>query len=456
MRTSPEDIVAMATFAHVVEAKSFTDAARALGISKSVVSARVSRLEERLGVCLLHRTTRRLALTADGVRLYERCARVVAAADEAAQSIDDASEPPRGVLRAHLPLAFAQTQLARPIAELARLYPNITLDLKLDDRFPDLAREGLDVAIVMAERLSDASLVARKLATDRLVVCAAPGYLRRRGIPFRPQDLIHHTRISHTNGRRDGAATKPREWQFTTDEGPLSLDSATMIADSMSFVRDAALAEHGIAMLPSSIVAADLAAGRLHRVLDDFHDHRFGIHAIHLHARFVPARVRVFVDHLAAYLRKPPWEATLAAEEALPSPQPAKQADASKRRKARRIPMTAQDVRRLTAVASVYRDIDAAGSERLLRTLERTEVVAPSRMPQVVTMNSRCVYRDASGRQREASLVYPWDAGTDGRISVLSPVGNAMLGAPVGEELPTGWRVEAIPYQPEAAGDHHL
>src|SRR5690554_5315050 len=100
MRTSPEDIVAMATFAHVVEAKSFTDAARALGISKSVVSARVSRLEERLGVCLLHRTTRRLALTADGVRLYERCARVVAAADEAAQSIDDASEPPRGVLRA--------------------------------------------------------------------------------------------------------------------------------------------------------------------------------------------------------------------------------------------------------------------------------------------------------------------------------------------------------------------
>ncbi|GEM_PF-8814 len=456
MRTSPEDIVAMATFARVVEAKSFTDAARSLGISKSVVSARVSRLEERLGVCLLHRTTRRLALTADGVRLYERCARVVAAADEAAQSIDDASEPPRGVLRAHLPLAFAQAQLARPIAELAQLYPNVTLDLKLDDRVPDLAREGLDVAIVMAERLSDASLVARKLASDTLVVCAAPGYLRRRGIPFRPQDLIHHTRISYSSGRRDGTGTmKMREWEFTTDEGPLALDSATMIADSMSFVRDAALAEHGIAMLPYSIVAADLAAGRLHRLLDDFHDHRFGIHAVHLHTRFVPARVRVFVDHLAAYLRKPPWTTSSSAESHAPA-QSAKHAEPSRRRKGR-IPITAQDVRRLTEVASVYREVDAVASERLLRTLERTEIVAPSRMPRVVTMNSRCIYRDASGRQREASLVYPWDVGNDSaRISILSPLGNAMLGAPIGEELPTGWRVEAIPYQPEAAGDHHL
>lgn len=456
MRTSPEDIVAMATFASVVEAKSFTEAARALGVSKSVVSARVSRLEERLGVCLLHRTTRRFALTADGVRLYERCARVVSAAEEAAQTIDDASDPPRGVLRVHLPLAFAQAQLARPLVELTRLHPSIKLDLRLDDRVPDLATEGLDVAIVLAQRLADPSLVARKIASDHLVVCAAPSYLRRKGIPFRPQDLIHHDRITHASARREGiwGKTGPQpEWHFTTDEGPLSLDaSEELVIDSTAFIRDAALAGHGIAMLPSSVIDGDLRSGRLHRVLDEFHELSLGVYAVHLHARFVPARVRAFIDHLAEHFHKASWKT---------APKAPTVAEPSKRTKARRIPMTQQDVRRLSDVAAVYKEVDAPAAERLLQALGRTEVIAASRMPpSVVTMNSRCLYRDKSGHEVEASLVYPWDSSqvsADGeRISVLSPLGNAMLGAAVGEKLPTGWAIEAIRYQPEAAGDHHL
>ena len=447
MRTSPEDIVAMATFAAVVEARSFTDAARALGVSKSVVSARVSRLEERLGALLLLRTTRRFALTADGVRLYERCAQVVAAADEAAQTIDDVSDAPRGTLRVHAPLAFAQAQLAGPIAEFAREHPSLKLDLRLDDHPPDVASEGIDVAVVLTEKLSESWLVARKLASDRFVVCAAPGYLRRRGIPFRPQDLIHHQRIVH--------ARRHDPWQFTTSEGPLALEpAADLVVDSMLYMREAALAEHGVAMLPSSIIAADLAAGRLRILLDEFHQHSLGVFAVHLHARFVPARIRVFVDHLAAFLRKPSWIPVMTPE----VPPRLDRATEPKRRRARerRVPMTEQDVRRLSEVAAIYGEVDASAAERLLDTLSRAQVVSPANMPpSVVTMNSRCIFRERSGREREASLVYPWDEG-DGRISVLSPLGEALLGASVGAALPSGRAIESIRYQPEAAGDHHL
>jgi DNA-binding transcriptional LysR family regulator len=429
---STEQIVAMATFAAVVEAKSFTEAARVMSVSKSVVSGRVAKLEEQLGVRLILRTTRRFALTSDGVRLYEKCARVVTAADEAAQTVANVSDAPVGVLRVHAPLAFAQARLARVLSELTRMYPGLRLDLRLDDRTPDLAKEGLDVAIVLAERLSETWLTAKKLAADRLVPCAAPGYLRRRGIPFRPQDLVHHARI----------AREP--WDLTTDEGPLRLsEGAELTVDSTAFMRDAALAEVGIALLPASIIADDLARGALRVLFGGEHDRALGIYAVHLHERFVPARIRVFIDFLSATFK--PGRAPKAVRPR-----------ASRARSGRRIPMTAQDVQRLTEVAAIYKDVDPPGVARLERALESTELVAPEAMPPtVVTMNSRCAVRDRSGKEREAALVYPWDAG-DTRVSVLSAVGEAMLGAPVGAALPSGARLTAIRYQPEAAGDHHL
>lgn len=432
-RISTDEIVEMATFAAVVEAKSFTEAARVMSVSKSVVSGRVTKLEERLGVRLILRTTRRFALTADGVRLYEKCALLVTAANEAAQTVADVSDAPAGVLRVHAPLAFAQVRLAKPLAELTRLYPGLRLDLRLDERMPDLAREGLDVAIIIAERLSETWLTARKLATDRLVPCAAPGYLRRRGIPFRPQELVHHARI----------AREP--WSFTTDEGPLRLsEGAEVVVDSMAFMRDAALAEHGIALLPASIIGDDLARGTLVTLFDGAHDRPLGIYAVHLHERFVPARIRVFIDFLAEQVKP-----------AKPA-KPARAPTVKRAAKARRIPMTEQDVRRLTAVATIYREIDPPGVARLERALENTDLVAADAMPaNVVTMNSRIALRDKTGRERETALVYPWDAG-DTRVSVLSTVGEAMLGAPIGATLPTSTKLTAIRYQPEAAGDHHL
>lgn len=442
MRASPDDILGMAFFARVVEARSFSDAARSLGVSKSAVSARVSRLEERLGVRLLHRTTRKLALTADGVRLYERAARVAAEADEAAEVAAGASSAPRGVLRVVAPSAFAQTHLSRPIGEFMAAWPDVRIELRLADRVPDIGADGVDVTLVIAQRLTDSSLFARKLATARVVTCAAPAYLRRRGIPFRPQDLVHHECLSHS-------VAQFQDWHFETDEGVVSITArAKVVVDDIAFLRTAALDGLGIAMFPEPIVSADLEAGTLCRVLDDFQSIELSISALHMHGQKAPASVRAFLDHLAAWFREPRWGHRSRPAEPRVSG-----------RGAHTFPMTEQDIRRLDAVASLYEGVDPDGATRLRRTLARAKPTLPAKIPRsTVTMNSRVVCRDAAGRERELSLVYPWDARPH-RVSVLSEEGSLLLGASIGATVGGGERpmnVVALPYQPEAAGDHHL
>lgn len=444
MRASPDDILGMAFFARVVEAQSFSDAARSLGISKSAVSARVARLEERLGVRLLHRTTRRLALTADGVRLYERCARVVAEADEAAEIAAGASAAPRGSLRVHCSAAFA-THLTSPLADFMRAYPEVRVELRLSDRAADVAADGLDVSIVVARRLPDSGLLAKKLATSRVTTCAAPSYLRKYGVPFRPQDLVHHECLAPS-------VAQPEDWRFDTEEGPVSIAAtASLVVDDARFLREAALDGAGITMLPDLLVAEDLLAGRLHRVLDDYQSIELAVHAIHAHARRPPASVRALLDHLTACFRRPPWAATIRRFEA------ASRATVEVRQPA--IPITEQDVRRLGAVAVLYADVDADGAARVRHALAHAKVMLASQIPPTsVTMNSRVALRDEAG-ERQIWLAYPWDA-RDGRVSVTTEHGRALLGATVGGAFVDGAarrsRIVAVPYQPEAAGDHHL
>lgn len=431
MRASPDDVLGMAYFARVVEARSFSDAARALKVSKSAVSARVARLEERLGLQLLHRTTRRLALTADGVRLYERCARVIAEADEAAEIAAGASAAPRGVLRVHAPGAFAEAFLTARFAELMHRHPAVRIELRLGDHVPDLSADQVDVAIVVAGRLTDSGLTTRKLGALRMTACAAPAYLRRKGIPFRPQDLVLHDCVSHRQSE---------DVVFHTAEGAVSMASMSrLVTDDARFLRTAALEGLGIAVLPEFLVVDDLAAGRLHRVLDDSPTAGLAVHALHPHGRHAPASVRAFLELLAIAFRDPPWDRVAAVVR--PS-----------RTKRGTIPMTEQDVRRLTAVANLYADVDGAAA--LQRIVGRAKVTAATKFPRAtVTMNSRV--RLDGGRPEEVSLVYPWAEG----VSVLSPFGLALLGATIGDAIHDGKRsttLAAIPYQPEAAGDHHL
>lgn len=446
MRASPDDILGMAFFARVVEAQSFSDAARSLGLSKSAVSARVSRLEERLGVRLLHRTTRRLALTADGVRLFERCARVAAAADEAAEVAAGASAVPRGTLRVHASPAFAQLYLVGPISEFMTANPDVRVELRLGDRVPDLAADGLDVSVVIVRRLPDSGLLARKLATARVVACAAPSYLRRHGIPFRPQDLVHHQCLAHS-------VVQYEDWQFETEEGPVVMRAvAKIVVDERGFLREAAVNGQGIVMLPDLLVAKELADGRLQRVLDGFQEIDLTVSALHAPGRYPPASVRAFLAHLAESFRHPPWGEARALSTSRPP-------RVARKGRAAAVTMTEQDARRLESVVKLYEDVDPDGTARLRKVLASSRRTSPSKMPaSTVTMRSRVICRDPSGNEHELALVYPWDAG-ERRISVLSRTGCDLLGAEIGSAFEYAGRtlqVSKIPYQPEAAGDQHL
>lgn len=431
MPATPSDILGMAFFARVVEAKSFSLAARTLGVSKSAVSARVARLEERLGVRLLHRTTRRLALTADGVRLYELCARVVSHADEAADVAAGASSLARGTLRVRATTGFAQRHLLGPIREFQRLHPGLGVDLRLSDRAAERTVEDVDVALLLAGRLADSSLTARKLATVRVSVVASPDYLRRRGIPFRPQDLVDHDCMAHS------VRVGKDELAFATDEGTVEMGLlAKLVANDGAFLREAAIAGLGVVMLPELLVDDALRERRLFRILEGFHASEISLIAVHAHGQLPPASVRAFVDHLARAFRKPSWEERVTAERRVPPARPPLA-----------IPMTEQDVRRLTAVADLYEAISPDAVTQLRAAVARASRAPASKIPRnAVTMNSRIRLRDG----REVSLVYPWDETKRDRTSVLGPLGLELLGARIGK------RIEAIPYQPEAAGDHHL
>jgi DNA-binding transcriptional LysR family regulator len=302
MPASTDDVLSLLGVARVVEAKSFTAGAARLGLSKSVASARIAQLEARLGTRLLLRTTRRLSLTADGLALYEQAARMASAADDAALLAAGTPAEPRGVLRVNAPTTFGEMYLAEPIARYLEAHPRVRVELGLSDRFEDLVAERVDVAIRVSAKLEDSTLVGRKLADDRSVVCASPGYLARKGTPETPADLIHHDCLRYS------LLSAADEWRFKADSKSFSVPVAARFeAQSGSALRSAALAGMGVAVLPSFMIAAELAAGRLTPVLSAFSFVRLRVSAVYTPAKLVPSAVRAFVDLLVAHFQTPPW-----------------------------------------------------------------------------------------------------------------------------------------------------
>lgn len=299
MPATLDDVAGLAIVARVVEARSFTGAARAMGLSKSAVSARVARLEARLGVRLLRRTTRRLSLTEAGLALHAQAARVVAAADEAAAAAEGAGGAPRGVLRITAPAAFSALYLAPVLAELLQAHPALAVELDVSDRLVDLVGEGFDAAIRLT-RPADSTLVARKLAPDRLVVVAAPAYLARAGTPRASADLARH------NCLRSAHISASGEWGFR-NVGAGRPGAGNLVVGDASVLREAARAGLGLALLPSSLVARELASGALVTVLPGFPRRELALHVVHPHQRQVPPKVRALVDHLVRAFARPPW-----------------------------------------------------------------------------------------------------------------------------------------------------
>lgn len=293
----------MALFARVVEARSFSGAARDLGLSKSAVSKRVSRLEERLGVRLLHRTTRRLSLSEAGRTFYNYCRQAVAAAQAGEEAVTRLQEQPRGVLAVNAPVSFGSLHLAPVISRFLARYPEVSVDMTVDDQVVDLVEAGFDIAVRIAE-LPDSTLIARRLAPARHVVCAAPSYLERAGEPRTPADLQGHNCLTYAYSRLGP------EWPFDGPHGPESVGvGGNLQVNHGDGLRAAAVAGLGVALLPTFIVGDDLRAGRLRPLLTAYGTRQLSIYAVYPERRYLPAKVRAFVDFLVAtFAGQPYWD----------------------------------------------------------------------------------------------------------------------------------------------------
>lgn len=302
MRAPLEDLASMALFARVVQQRSFSAAARELGIAKSAVSKRVAQLESRLGVRLLTRTTRKLALTEDGVRYYEHCAALLAAAEAAEDALAGASTAPRGRVRINAPVSFSQLYLADALAAFLARYPEIEVELTGDDRIVDPIEGGFDVVIRITQ-LRDSSLIARKLSSDRLVVCGAPAYLARHGRPLTPPELIGHNCLHYSLVPIEG------EWRFRdAQRQPYVVPvRSNLTCSDGSTLRRAALAGVGLVVAPLFMVARDVAAGRLELVLEDSRRAEIGIYALFASRRQLATRTKLLLDHLTTWFGDERW-----------------------------------------------------------------------------------------------------------------------------------------------------
>ena len=295
------NLVGMGIFARVVDAKGFSAAARRLGISKSVVSKEVAKLEKSLGARLLNRTTRKLSLTEAGAAFYEHCARIVQEAEEAALLVDRLHATPRGVLKCTAPVAFATLHIASALPDFLARCPDVQIDMTVGDRFFDLAEEGYDVAIRIARELPP-NVVARKLAAINTVVCGTPAYFEKYGVPAVPQDLAQHNCIVYTHSHPDS------QWRFRSGDRDIAVvvrGNVTLNDDEVIWraVREGA----GISILPTFTVGDDLRSGRLQAVLTTYVPAERNLYAVYLPNRHLSAKVRAFIDFLLERFAPPPY-----------------------------------------------------------------------------------------------------------------------------------------------------
>jgi DNA-binding transcriptional LysR family regulator len=293
----------MQTFNAVVDAGSFVKAADALDLSKAAVSRYVVDMETRLGVRLLHRTTRKLSLTEEGQVFYARSKELLAELQEAEDEVTARSDAASGLLRINAPFTFGILHLAPLWGEFKALHPKVSLDVTLADRLVDLVEEGYDVAIRIA-KLENSSLVSKRLATTRIVLCASPQYLAKHGTPRHPDELAKHAIISYSY-----LSTKD-EWRFTGPEGPVSVKTNPCIhTNSGDTCRAAALSHQGVILQPTFLVGKDLADGSLVELMPEYQSAELGIYAVYPTRKHVSAKVRALIDFLSSHFarRGPSW-----------------------------------------------------------------------------------------------------------------------------------------------------
>lgn len=292
-------MTSMATFVKVVDVGGFSAAARALDMSASMVTNHIQSLEERLGVRLLNRSTRKLSLTEVGHAYYERAQQILNDVEDAERTAQALQTTPSGNLRLNTSVAMPPF-LAPVITEFVALHPKVAISMSMSDREVDLVEDGFDLAIRNMP-IADSSLISRRIATYHFILVGAPSYFAEHGMPEHPGELGDHNCLKFSGGPWGN------EWHFSGPEGDLSVPvSGNLQANSANALRLAAVHGQGLTILPSFLVADDLRAGRLRSALNDFLDTEYPVNAIYPHRHRLSAKVRSFIDLLAKHFHEDP------------------------------------------------------------------------------------------------------------------------------------------------------
>jgi LysR family transcriptional regulator, regulator for bpeEF and oprC len=295
-------LLALQTFARVVELGGFTKAADSLQLPKTTVSDLVQGLETRLGVRLLQRTTRRVTVTPDGAAFYERCARILADLEEAEASVMQARVAPKGRLRVDVPGAFGRLFVIPALPQFLARYPDLRLELGMGLRPVQLLEEGVDCVVRIGEQ-PDSNLVARRIGTLSFICCASPEYLREHGVPRTPEDLSAHRCVNFMSNRTG----RILDWEFVRDgrKVQLTLDGVLAVNDSDAYVV-AGVMSLGIVKVADYLARPYLESGQLTQVLTDWTAEQFAIAVMYPQSRHLSAKVRIFVDWVSELIQNNP------------------------------------------------------------------------------------------------------------------------------------------------------
>lgn len=291
-------------FTKVVEAGGFAAAARQMGLSRSVVNKYVTALENELGTQLLRRSSRQVSPTEAGIAFYDRAVLILNELDEAFAAVTQLQEQPRGNLRINAPMTFGSLHLSPVVADFMARYPDVHVELVLNDRFVDPIEEGFDVTIRIAEPNPSTSLITREIAPVRRALCASPGYLAAHGEPQEPKELRRH-RCLHYGYQETGNL-----WKLAGARGEIPVRiNCVMWSNNGDSLKKVALRDQGIAMLPTFIVGDELRLGRLRTVLSDYQPPAITLSALYPRHRHLSAKTRLFIEFLIdTFGRDPYWD----------------------------------------------------------------------------------------------------------------------------------------------------
>jgi len=291
-------------FTQVVVSGGFAAAARDMGLSRSAVNKLVIGLENELGVQLLHRSTRVVTPTETGLAFYERCLEILASLEEAERSVTQLHGEPRGRLRVNAPMSFGTMHLAPALADFLVQYPDLQVQLTLNDRFIDPIEEGFDVTVRIAEPQQTASLIVHSLAPAQRVLCAAPTYLETHGTPSHPNELHHHSCLHY------GQLAVENQWTLMGGDGEYTISvNGVLCSNNGEVLRDAAVRGLGITLLPRFLVGEELQRSTLQLVLPDYHPPELSIYVIYPVNRHLSTKIRLLVDFFQErFGHQPNWD----------------------------------------------------------------------------------------------------------------------------------------------------